>query len=820
MAEIKLVLNKNKTDSKDTKKEESNNNVNEDIMSLKRKTLSIEDLLIFTTEHNCSDLYIKVFEQPYISRFGKITRVPCTAITKDIWQTFYDKYILNELNAGYVRQKLLDTSVAIRVPENSPNYGKYPNNMYRYRVSFGFSEEKNVATFRMIKPEQPTFETINYNPKCVEALRKAYSKPSGICYATGPTGSGKALEKNTKIPTISGMKTLEDIKINDIIFDKNGQPTKVTGKYHPNDEKFYRFTFNDGTIVDSADGHLWEVVMLNLWNKKPYTEQFIKMFNNNILYYLQANTDNHIIVDYKCVYNMIYKNYCTYGDLKYFIGLLHVNPVDLKNLAYISVKLLLDTSTSSKRTYRLQNCDKEYITNSEAKYILKSKFIQIIKDAGISYISEDKPYVYLDELCKASLTYYKDISDKLESCGSNVNAILTTHDIVANGLMNNANRINFAIIKNKPCQYNSTNSNKNYYSFGSWLGHKYLLNQLIDSSYLSNDYKILPIQDKIDLISGLLDSIGIIDDLGNCTISLNVKSIITDLKEICCSLGFNCSKINTNIINYRNIYSFSFYPTLELSLQVEEKRNKLLNNNNENKFYLTDIKEIEGKNEDYYCLSVDSDTHTFLCTESYLPTHNSTTMAACINTFTKPGELLDNKVFITLEDPIENIFSNTDSVKISQKELGKDFLSFGLGIKAALREHPNIIIVGECRDKEVICAAIEAARTGHVTSTTFHASDVAGTINRLLYHLDNDKNLSLDLILQLNIILSQKMLKSNGKYLVDTQFMLFDDEVTKRLVDLLDDPDANLSKEINDMIHDPDLQERGLVKDWDYKELH
>lgn len=388
MAEtIKLNLNKPKEEP--PKKEEKSLNSNEDIMELKKRNMSIEELLVFTTEHNCSDLYIKVFEQPYISRFGKIVRVPCTPITKDTWQTFYDRYILNELNAGYVRQKLLDTSVAIRVPETSPNYGKYPNNVYRYRVSFGFSEEKNVATFRMIKPEQPTFTTINYNDKCIEALRKAYARPSGICYTTGPTGSGK-----------------------------------------------------------------------------------------------------------------------------------------------------------------------------------------------------------------------------------------------------------------------------------------------------------------------------------------------------------------------------------------------------------------------------------------------STTMAACINTFTQPGELLDNKVFITLEDPIENIFSNTDSVKISQKELGKDFLTFGLGIKAALREHPNIIIVGECRDKEVICAAIEAARTGHVTSTTFHASDVAGTINRLLYHLDNDKNLSLDLILQLNIILAQKMLKQDGKYLVDTQFMVFDDDVTKRLVELLDDPDANLAKEINIMIQDPELRERGVVKDWDYKELH
>lgn len=362
---------------------------NDDIMALNKQTMSIEDLLIFTTEHNCSDLYIKVFEHPYISRFGKIVKVPCVPITKDAWSIFYDKYILNELNAGYVRQKLLDTSVAIRVPETSPNYGKYPNNCYRYRVSFGFSEERNVATFRMIKPEQPTFDTINYNKECVEALRKAYSKPSGICYMTGPTGSGK-----------------------------------------------------------------------------------------------------------------------------------------------------------------------------------------------------------------------------------------------------------------------------------------------------------------------------------------------------------------------------------------------------------------------------------------------STTMAACINTFTRPGEILDNKVFITLEDPIENLFSNTDSVKVCQKELGRDFIEWGMGIKAALREHPNIIIVGECRDKEVICAAIEAARTGHVTSTTFHASDVAGTINRLLYHLDNDRNLSLDLILQLNIILAQKMLKQNGKYLVDTQFMVFDDEVTKRLIELLEDPDANIAKEINAMINDPKLIEKGLVKDWDYKELH
>ena len=363
--------------------------IENDIIPLTGKDISIVDLLVFTTEHNCSDLYITVGEQPYISRYGKITRLPCNTITMNIWNYFYNSKISSELNQTYVHEKLLDTSVLVMIPNSSPNYGKYPGNVYRYRASFGFSMERNTATFRMIKPDQPTFDTINYDPICIEALKIAYSKPSGICYTTGPTGSGK-----------------------------------------------------------------------------------------------------------------------------------------------------------------------------------------------------------------------------------------------------------------------------------------------------------------------------------------------------------------------------------------------------------------------------------------------STTMAASINSFTQPGGVLDNKVFITLEDPIENIFSNTDSVRISQKELGKDFKTFALGIKASLREHPNIIIVGECRDKEVICAAIESARTGHLTSTTFHSSSVAGALNRLTYHLENDKNLCLDLLLQLNIILAQKMLKQDGKYLVDTQFLLFTDEITGYLVSRLDDPNVNLPLEIESLIKNPDNQAKGWSKDWSYEYLH
>lgn len=400
MPELKLNINKDfskpiteqpKNDQKSEEKHEDHEikKVNQDIDELERRDMSIEQLLVFATEHNCSDLYIKVGEHPYVSRYGKIIRLPCRELDEDGWHKFYDTKILNEFKSYYVLDKLLDTSVGVRVPEESPNYCKYPNNEYRYRVSFGFSEDNSIATFRMIKPDQPTFETINYNPKCVEALTKAYSIPTGICIETGPTGSGK-----------------------------------------------------------------------------------------------------------------------------------------------------------------------------------------------------------------------------------------------------------------------------------------------------------------------------------------------------------------------------------------------------------------------------------------------STTLAACINTYTQPNGLLDNKVIITLEDPIENIFNSTPSVKIVQKELGQDFNSFELGIKASLREHPNVVIVGEMRDKTVIGAAVEAGRTGHLVSTTFHASDVGGTISRLMYHLNNDKNLAYDLIMQINIIISQRMMKRDDRYVVDTQYLLFTPEITKVLLDLIENPNLNIANEVNKLVKIPILQEKGLAKDWDYEDNH
>lgn len=363
-----------------------NNPLTSDLKQFEGREVSIEDLLIFASTSNCSDLYIKEYEYPYISRFGKIVKVPCLPTSRDVWMEFQDLYISNQMNDKYMVNRMLDTSIEIRIPIDNPLFGVNGKKFFRYRASFGFSVNARVGTFRMIRAEDPTFDTINYPEQCKNALKKAYENRIGIILFTGPTGSGK-----------------------------------------------------------------------------------------------------------------------------------------------------------------------------------------------------------------------------------------------------------------------------------------------------------------------------------------------------------------------------------------------------------------------------------------------TTTLAAVMNTFTQPNDILDNKVFITLEDPIEYEFKSTDSVKFSQKELDKDFISYPLGIKQALREHPNCINVGECRDREVITACIEAARTGHLTTSSFHAGDVGGTISRLLFHLDNNKDLSYDLILNLNIIMSQKLLKRDDKYLVDTQYLLFTNEVREYLLNIINE-NKNVQLEVNNLIKDKRLQELQIVKDWDYEE--
>jgi len=105
----------------------------------------------------------------------------------------------------------------------------------------------------------------------------------------------------------------------------------------------------------------------------------------------------------------------------------------------------------------------------------------------------------------------------------------------------------------------------------------------------------------------------------------------------------------------------------------------------------------------------------------------SSTLAAMINHINETMK----KHIITLEDPIEFIHSHKNSI-VNQREVGTDVRNFATGLRAALRQDPDVILVGEMRDLETISTAITAAETGHLVFGTLHTLDAPSAINRII----------------------------------------------------------------------------------------
>ena len=105
----------------------------------------------------------------------------------------------------------------------------------------------------------------------------------------------------------------------------------------------------------------------------------------------------------------------------------------------------------------------------------------------------------------------------------------------------------------------------------------------------------------------------------------------------------------------------------------------------------------------------------------------STTMAAMLESINQTMQ----KHIITLEDPIEYMFTGKKCV-ISQRQLGLDTETFFSGLKYALRQDPDVILVGEIRDKETVTSALRAAETGHLVFSTIHTNNAIETVNRIV----------------------------------------------------------------------------------------
>lgn len=117
---------------------------------------------------------------------------------------------------------------------------------------------------------------------------------------------------------------------------------------------------------------------------------------------------------------------------------------------------------------------------------------------------------------------------------------------------------------------------------------------------------------------------------------------------------------------------------------------------------------------------------------------------------------------LTIEDPIEYMFRHKKSI-IGQREVGLDTLSFDNALREAMREAPDVIMLGEARDRESIEAALRYADTGHLCLTTLHATNANQTLDRILNYFPNESHnqIRMDLSLNLNAILAQRLVPSS-----------------------------------------------------------
>jgi len=137
----------------------------------------------------------------------------------------------------------------------------------------------------------------------------------------------------------------------------------------------------------------------------------------------------------------------------------------------------------------------------------------------------------------------------------------------------------------------------------------------------------------------------------------------------------------------------------------------------------------------------------------------STSLAAMIDKINRTRA----ENIITVEDPIEFTHQNKQSI-IVQREVGKDTDTFASALKGALRQDPDVILMGELRDYETISMALTAAETGHLVFGTLHTNGAPETINRLVdaFPPDEQNKAQAQLSLSLRLVMTQQLLKKKG----------------------------------------------------------
>lgn len=167
----------------------------------------------------------------------------------------------------------------------------------------------------------------------------------------------------------------------------------------------------------------------------------------------------------------------------------------------------------------------------------------------------------------------------------------------------------------------------------------------------------------------------------------------------------------------------------------------------------------------------------------------STTLAAMINH--RNHNSSDH--ILTIEDPIEFLHTNHNSI-VNQREIGEDTRSYARALRSAVREAPNVILIGEIRDRETMEAALNLAGTGHLAISTLHSNNASQTLDRIInmFPMDQHRQVLMDLSQYLRAIVSQRLVMGKNKRRVAAVEVMLN---TPHIAELINKGDVSAVKE-------------------------
>lgn len=574
----------------------------------------------------------------------------------------------------------------------------------RTRLSVGRSLSEVYMVFRIIGEHIPTPEELGINPRTKEWVRRG----KGLILICGETGSGKALHANTVIPTATrGYVRVKDVDPNtDLLNGSNGKPVRIIDKHGvPKHEDFYEFMFSNGEHMKTSAGHLWTVRDWTCDN------------NGKRQWYTECTLSSHDI-------------YCLLQDNSEYLEA----PIRKISIPLVTKPLTMPaTETLTHAGYCAGVAIGVHVTHN---HVLATRHAADMARRIRDTIPSDAE--------EASIAF------DVEACQRVASDIKFTDRI------------------------------PDAYMRGSIKARQELLSALLQ-------FFAEPLPDGTFLISVPTAYSRLSDDLRTLTSGLAYRVseqlvIKTDCEhsEKASYVSFRCSDnkdddparltlkqiiehvAGSRVIkgNYVDLYGCKMFGSERLHASVHSNMFPIYGND----IFVSKVNPIADDPSLYTCFEVDSADKLYCAGSSALLTHNSTTFASLINDLCK-GEAI--KV-ITIEDPIEYVYES-DNLKafITQREVGADTRSFASGLKACLRQAPDLILIGEIRDSYSLSGLTNAGNSGHLALSTVHATSPSVAVDRLIGMLEDSAdraNILSTLKSSLVGIVSQVLVKSpDGK---------------------------------------------------------